>query len=125
MRTTAGCTLRRIAWMSPFRTMTDAGRTVEEGDEVESWSRPNARNDPAVTRAATSAPTRPPTSAERPLPGCAARLAGGGAQSDAGVGGVHGCAGGGSQLDVPGGVHPSGVVCASAGGAQGFGGVTG
>ena len=28
MRTTAGCTLRRIAWMSPLCTMTDAGRSA-------------------------------------------------------------------------------------------------
>ena len=36
MRTTAGCTLRRIAWMSPFCTMTEAGRTDDgaDGDDV-------------------------------------------------------------------------------------------
>ena len=67
--------------MSPFRTMTEAGRAGVLDDDLVTSSRPKTRNAPAVTSAATSAPTRPPTSAERPPARGPGGSDGGGAQS--------------------------------------------
>jgi hypothetical protein len=115
--------------MSPLCTMTEAGRMVVDAFEEAEWSRPNATKEPAVTSAATSAPTRPPMSAERPVP----PDRGGSGVANRGSGGVHAPGGapdgvdedgidadGGGEVDaVQLGVHPYGRVGASETGGNG------